>query len=534
MPLTPQSSSLGLNTYSGPWLPIHTKHLLNRTLFSAKASDIKYFNAKGIVASVDELLNITNSLPTPPLNDYNTTSFTDPNVPAGATWINDISLDGTINSYRTSGYKKWLLSIWVGQEKNIREKLTLFWSNHFGTESDTIVYASMTYTHHQVLRNNCVGNFKQMVRAVTTDPGMLRYLNGYLSTKTAPDENYGRELQELFTVGKDGGAKYSEDDVKNAARALTGWKIDASFNPVFDSTRHDTGNKTFSAYYNNTVITGKTGASGALETDELINMVFQKTDVAKFICRKLYRYFVYYYIDANVEVNIITPLANIFIANNYEIKPVLKALFQSEHFYDKLYIGCQIKSPIDHVVGFLRQYEISFPDAITDYVDAYSLYNNMVSQLNTMGQSPADPPNVAGWPAFYQAPDYNELWINADTLPKRNKFTDLMIESGYTKNGKKIIINTVQFAKTISTKPSDPNILIDDLFSFLLSTDIDATLKTSLKVQLLLTGQTSDYYWTDAWNLYLTSPTVINYNIVNNRLKALLKYIMNLPDYQLQ
>ena len=534
MPLTPQSSSLGLNTFTGTWLPIHTKHLLNRTLFGAKAADIKYFNAKGLVASVDELLTITSSLPTPPLNDYNTTSFTDPNVPAGASWINDVSLDGTINSYRTSGYKKWLLSIWVGQEKNIREKITLFWSNHFGTEADTIVYASMTYTHHQVLRNNCVGNFKQMVRAVTTDPGMLRYLNGYLSTKTAPDENYGRELQELFTVGKDGGAKYTEDDVKNAARALTGWKIDASFNPVFDSTRHDTGNKTFSAFYNNTVITGKSGASGALETDELLNMIFQKNEIAKFICRKLYRYFVYYYIDTNVETNIITPLANIFIANNYEIKPVLKALFQSEHFYDKLYIGCQIKSPIDHVVGFLRQYEISFPDAITDYADAYSLYNNMVSQLNNMGQSPADPPNVAGWPAYYQTPDYNELWINADTLPKRNKFTDLMIESGYTKNGKKIIIDTIKFAKIVSSKPSDPNILMDDLFSFLVSTDIDATLKTNLKVQLLLTGQTSDYYWTDAWNLYLSSPTVINFNIVNNRLKSLLKYIMNLPDYQLQ
>jgi len=534
MPSTPQSSPLGLNIYSGPWLPLQTKHLLNRTLFGAKASDIKYFNAKGLVATVDELLNITNTIPSPPLNDYNTATFTDPNVPAGATWINDITSDGTINSYRTAAFKKWLLSIWVSQEKNILEKLTLFWSNHFGTESDVIGYPSMTYNHHQILRNNCVGNFKQMVRAVTTDPGMLRYLNGYLNTKSAPDENYARELQELYTVGKDGGAKYSEDDVKNAARALTGWKFDAKFNAVFDSTRHDTGNKTFSAYFKNTVITGKTGANGALETDELLNMIFQNTDVARFICRKLYRYFVYYYVDASVEANIITPLANIFIANNYEIKPVLKALFQSEHFYDKLYIGCQIKSPIDHVVGFLRQYEISFPDAIKDYVDAYSLYNNMVSQLNTMGQSPADPPNVAGWPAFYQAPDYNELWINADTLPKRNKFTDLMIESGYTKNGKKIIINTVQFAKTISAKPSDPNILIDDLFSFLVSTDIEPSLKTSLKVQLLLTGQTSDYYWTDAWNLYSSSPTVINFNIVNNRLKSLLKYIMNLPDYQLQ
>ena len=534
MPNSPQSSKLGLNTYSGPWLALQTKHLLNRTMFGAKVADINYFNSKGLVASVDELLNIPAILPLPPVNDYNTTTYTDPNIPIGKTWVNDVSLDGTTNSYRTSNYKKWLLSIWVNQEKNIREKLTLFWSNHFGTEADTIVYATMTYNHHQILRTNCVGNFKQMVRAVTTDPGMLRYLNGYLSTKTAPDENYGRELQELFTVGKEGGAKYSEDDVKNAAKTLTGWKIDASFNAVFDSTRHDTTNKTFSAFYNNTVIAGRTGANGALETDDLLNMIFQKSEVAKFICRKLYRYFVYYYIDDNVENNIITPLANTFIANNFEIKPVLKLLLQSEHFYDSLYIGCQIKSPVDHVVGFLRQYEIAFPDTAVNYLDAYSLYNNMVAQLNGMNQSPVDPPNVAGWPAYYQAPDYNELWINADTLPKRNKFTDLMIETGYTKASSKIIVNTIQFAKNVCTNPADPNLLIDSLFAFLVSTDIDSSLKTTLKIQLLLTGQTSDYYWTDAWNLYITTPTTINFNIVNTRLKALLKYIMNLPDYQLQ
>ena len=534
MPATPQSSTLGLNPYQGPWTLAHTKHLLNRTMFGAKAADINYFKTKGVVASVDELLNVPSSLPTPPLNDYNTSSFIDPNVPMGTTWVNDISLDGTINSYRRATYKKWLLSVCVGQERNIREKLTFFWSNHFGTESDTINYASMVYQHHQILRANCLGNFKQMVRAVTTDPGMLRYLNGYLNTKTAPDENYGRELQELFTVGKDGGAKYSEEDVKTAAKVLTGWKIDAAFNAVFDSTRHDTTNKTFSPYYSSKTITGKSGASGALETDELMTMLFDNTDTAKFICRKLYRYFVYYYIDANVENNIIKPLANTFITNNFDIKPVLKQLLQSEHFYDSLYIGCQIKSPLDHVVGFLRQFEIAFPNAVTDYADAYYMYNNMVNQLNSMGQSLVDPPNVAGWPAYYQAPDYNELWINADTMPKRNKFTDLMVETGYTKNGKKIIIDTIQFAKTVCTNPADPNLLIDSLFAFLVSTDIDASLKTNLKIQLLLTGQMSDYYWTDAWNLYLSTPTVINFNIVNTRLKALLKYIMNLPDYQLQ
>jgi hypothetical protein len=136
---------------------------------------------------VDELLNVPTTLPTPPLNDYTTSSVPDPNVPLGSTWINDISLDGTINSYRRATYKKWLLSVCAGQARNIQEKITFFWSNHFGTEADTINYGTMVYHHHQILRKNCLGNFKQLVRDITTDPGMLRYLNGYLNTKTAPD-----------------------------------------------------------------------------------------------------------------------------------------------------------------------------------------------------------------------------------------------------------------------------------------------------------------------------------------------------------
>ena len=129
--------------------------------------------------------------------------------------------------------------------------------------------------------------------------------------------------------------------------------------------------------------------------------------------------------------------------------------------------------------------------------------------------------------------EFYELWINADTLPKRNKFTDLMVESGYTRNGKKAVIDTIAFAKNICATPSDPNILMDALFANLVSTDVSATLKANLKKQILLSGQTADYYWTEAWNSYQTNPSTINFNLVNTRLKALVKFIMNLPDYQL-
>ena len=181
MAATPQTSKLGLNTYTGAWNNIVAKHLLNRTMYGAKIADINYFTQLGVEASVDQLLTISKQVNSNPLNDYNSSTLIDPKVAAGETWINDITTDGTINSARRSSYKKWMMSILVNQERNIQEKMTTFLSNHFGTEADTIVYGSMLYQHHQILRNNCVGNFKKIVTAITTDPGMLRYLNGYLN-----------------------------------------------------------------------------------------------------------------------------------------------------------------------------------------------------------------------------------------------------------------------------------------------------------------------------------------------------------------
>lgn len=534
MPATPISSNSGLSPFKGTWTRASTKHLLKRVLFGAKKSEIDYFHNLGMSKAVNELLS-TNSNPLSlPLNDYNTTTVIDPVVPMGSTWINNITADGTLNSYRRSTFKKWQVGNMVLQEKNITEKMCLFWANHFSIEADIVAYGNYVYTHHDTIRKNCLGNFKQLIKLITIDAGMLRYLNGYLNTNTAPDENYGRELQELFTLGKHIDVKYSEADVKAAAKVLTGWRINSTFSVYFDTTKHDVTNKQFSSYYNNKIITGRTAAAGALETDDLINMIFEKPEVAKYICRKIYQFFVYYHIDDNVENKIIVPLADILIKNNFEIKPVLDALFKSEHFYDNLYVACQIKSPIEHVVGCLREYNIIFPNAVSDYADAYYLFNSMVSQMINLGQNPSDPPNVAGWPAYYQVPEYYELWINADTLPKRNKFTDLMIESGYTRNGKKVMIDTIAFAKSICTNPSDPNILMNAAFENLISSDVSTTLKANLKKQILLSGQSSDYYWTDAWNAYQLNASTINFNIVNVRLKALLKYIMNLPEYQLQ
>lgn len=526
----PPRTLSGLTPYNGPWTKNEVQHLLKRTLFGSTLADINYFKNLTASQAVDLLLNPTAPLPSPPVNDYNSSTVTDPVVPAGQTWINSPTNDGTINSLRRASFKKWWTGVQINQDRSIREKMTLFWANHFATESVDIGNAHWVYWHHALMRQNALGNFKQLVKSVTIDAGMLRYLNGYLNTNTAPDENYARELQELFTIGKDGMNLFTEDDVKKAARVLTGWRINGTtYASFFDATKHDSSSKTFSSFYNNTTITGKTGAAGATETDDLINMIFAKDEVALFICRKIYRWFVYYKIDSATEANVIQPLAVIFRNNNYEIKPVLSALLKSEHFFDVLNQGCQIKSPVDHIVSCLREFNMVFP---TDYADAYGMWNYIRGWSASMTQDLADPPSVSGWPAYYQTPMFYEIWINSDTLPKRNRFTDTMITTGYTRNGKKIIIDAVTFAKTL-TNPGDPNALIDEILSIIYRVPLSVVSKQNMKQQILLSNQTQDYYWSDAWTAYIANPTTSNYNIVNTRLKALLQYLMNLAEYQL-
>ena len=523
----------GLNPYNGPWTVNEIQHLLKRVMFGSAKSDINYFKSKTVSQAVDELINPTAPLPSPPVNDYNSNTVSDPAVPAGQTWINSPTNDGTINSLRRQSFKKWWTGVLINQDRSIREKITLFWANHFGTETNDIGNAHWMYGHHALLRQNALANFKQLIKAVTIDAGMLLYLNGYLNTASVPDENYARELQELFTVGKDVIPHYTEDDVKKAAKILTGWRINGTnFTPYFDPSRHDSTSKQFSTFYNGTTIAGRTGTAGANETDDLINMIFTKSEVASFICRKLYRWFVYYKIDGSTEANVIQPLAAIFRSNNYDIKPVLTALFKSEHFFDVLNQGCIIKSPADHVIGCLREFGVVFPNTTTEYADAYGMWNYIRGWMQSMTQDLGDPPGVSGWPAYYQAPLFHEIWINSDTLPKRNRFTDTMITNGYTRNGKKIIIDAVAFAKTLSN-PSDPNALLDETLNLIFRVPLSVSTKQNIKQQILLSNQTQDHYWSDAWNQYIANPSQTNYNIVNNRLKTLVQYLMSLAEYQL-
>ncbi len=518
--------------YTGAWGDAQVKHLLRRTLFGFEYSDIAFFKNMTMSDAVDYIMNIPTTQPNPPVNGYNTQTLTDPDIPAGNTWVNGPE-NGDFTTQRRNSLYAWSIEQIMKPEKHIREKMTFFLHNHFATEVENVASPIIAYNHHKMLRENCLGNFKDMVKLVTVDVAMLIYLNGYLNTKTAPDENYARELMELFTLGKSPESQYTEDDVKAAAKVLTGWRINVNtLSSFFSEVVHETSNKTFSSFFNNTTITGKTGPSGATETDDLINMIFAKEDVvARHIVRKLYRYFVYYVIDTNIENNIIIPLANDF-KQNWELKPLVTALLKSEHFFNANNMGCYIKNPLDVFGSYAKNFKLAFPTNTVE--DSFAAYYTAFTGIAACGLLWGNPPNVSGWTAYYQTPQYYQLWLNSDTLPKRIMYTvALMIGLGYGRGTKKLQVDVIEFAKQFSD-PSDPNKLIQESIDLLYAMDISATQKTGLKQSTLLFGQTTDSYWTTAWNDYINNPNDTNKKtIVTNGLLLMLKYLLDLAENQL-
>jgi uncharacterized protein (DUF1800 family) len=531
--------STGLAPYSGPWTADEVAHLLKRTLFGFKVADLEYFKGLTVSQAVDELLTPTATAPAPPLKDYDNSNITandaDLQIPIGQTWVDKGTLDGTAESRRRDSLRAWWMGQIISQDRSVQEKMTLFWHNHFVTASNDAGTARAAYSYNTLLREQCLGNLKQLTRAITLNTAMLTFLNGRYNTSGAPDENFARELQELFTLGKENQPNYTEADVKTVARVLTGWRVKDDDNTVFFEPRfHDTKDKVFSSFYGNRVITGRSGAdAGDLELDELIDMIFSKDrELSRFLVTKIYRWFVYYEIDDNTRANVIEPLAQLLRDSNWEVKPVLSALLKSEHFFDMLNRGCQIKSPVDFIAGFCRELELTFPPE-ADTVNLYGLWRLLVSFGYLLQQTLCDPPDVSGWKAYYQAPNFYEIWINSDTYPKRNQFTDLLVVMGYTQGGFNLKVDPIAIARRMSN-PSDPNALLDDVLRLMYRVPLSDTAKAQIKKDILLSGQASDYYWTNAWNAHIAAPNdAMATSLVQNRLRDLLKYLMNQAEYHL-
>lgn len=517
------STQSGIAPYAGAWTNAQVAHLLKRTMFGATKSDIDYFSGMSLEDAVSELLSPA-ALPQPPVRDYGPIvtedgTFEDSGTAPGQTWVNDLtpvqdpSVKAAINNNRMDSLRKWWAGLMLKQNRSINEKMILFWHHHFSVQKEEANNHIAIYRHHDLLRRNVLGNVRQLTVDVSKDPAMLMHLNGYLNSKVAPDENYARELQELFTVGKGPDSQYTEDDVMAAARVLTGWRVNSDTMESFvDAGTHDGGTKTFSSFYNNTSIAGGTAAS---ELDQLIGMIFNTSECPRFIVRKIYRWFVNSAIDADTETNVIIPLAQIFKDASYEIKPVLEVLFRSEHFFDPVNMACYIKSPFDFIVGALREFNVSFPD-YTDYVNGYPLFFSVYRQAANMQQDLFQPPDVSGWPAYHQEPMFYELWVNSNSLPRRAEFTDNMIGQD--------MVNVRAFA-SYANDPSDPDRLIDDVTTLLLRYPLSASSKSYLKNNFLVNNG-ANAVWTNAWNANEAS-------VIDPSLKKLFQFITNLPEYHL-
>jgi uncharacterized protein (DUF1800 family) len=526
-------SPAGISEYTGAWDTPQVVHLLKRTLFGASIQDINYFKGRTMAQAVDELLLPAAAPVSVPLNNYD-------NDPTGVapwqTWINTgiLYVDDDMNMNRLDSLQCW----WIGQMLNcgrsIHEKMTLFWHNHFAMDATAHagdIPCRLWYDQYLTLRQYALGDFQSLIRAITLDPAMLIYLNGSTNFKTSPNENYGRELQELYTIGKGSGSQYTQDDVAAAARVLTGHTVDANYNYVFSVGQHEDKNKTFSGFYTNQIVTGYSGSNGAGELDEMLSMIFATQESARFICRKLYNFFVYYKIDDTVEANVITPLAALFRSSGYNITAVLSTLLKSQHFYDLVNSGaCIIKSPLDLLIGLCREYRVAMPSNVEGQYAAWSMLNERAGILQ---QEIMAIELVAGWDAYRQSPQYHELWINSVTYSGRNFYTDLLIGKGDMMDGTTLQIDAIAFAKLLPS-PHDPNKLITDSLSVLIRPPLSDSSITLLKQSILLGNLTNDMYWTNAWLAYTADPTDMNaYSAVNNKLRSLYKYLMNLPEYHL-
>jgi len=501
------------------------KHLLNRTIFGANKSEYEQFAALTISEALDILLADSSS-PDPPLQIWGE----DPNVAFGESWV-DAALDSNIRSDRKKSLRSWWIGQMLNQQTNLREKMVLFWHNHFVTETNVVKFPAYLYDYIQLIGQNALGSFKSLASEMTVNTAMLKYLDGDENTESSPNENYAREVFELFTIGKgpmisEGNyTYYTEQDVQEGARVLTGWKINSTILATyFNASKHDKGEKTFSDYYGNQSISDQ----GDTEYLALIEMIFAKTETARSLVKKLYRWFLYYNIDEEVMSQVIEPLSDTFYNNGYELKPLLRQLLSSEHFFDSDFRGCHIKNPLDFILGSLKRLSVNISD---DLATKYEIWNLFYKLSGYQELKLGSPPDVAGWPAYYLEPQFNELWINSATLPHKAEFSTKLVNGNYKKLGFSIKPDVIALAE-MTSEPSMPDKLITELSELLLPVPVSEDQIVNLK-EVLIPGL-PDFEWTLEWNNYISNPEDQTLkDAIGNALRLLIEAIMHMPEYYL-
>jgi uncharacterized protein (DUF1800 family) len=546
----------GLTPYAGAWTAWEAAHLLRRTSFGIKKADLEALLLLTPSAAVDALLNISAPVvpSATPLNYYQATLADSGGIALGASWTsNNLTYvnanDGTNNTYRQISLTSWSWGLCIDDAATIREKMTQFWYHFIPVNFDDIRNqqnnsATMCSDYMSLLRANALGNFKTLIKAIAKTPAMLVFLGNQYSTASVPNENFARELLELFTMGKVPTQNYTEPDIIAASKVISGWRVPSfiaayPFAPGFNATYHNQSNKTFSVnYFGGITINNQTGVNGANEFDIFFDLLFtqQQTTIAKYICRRLYRFFVYYDIDANIETNVIAPLSALLISNNWDMAPVMSTLLKSEHFFDVANKCVMIKSPVDFITSALRTLNINTTAAAgaTQVANQYAIWNYFQNYANNnLEQGLGLVPNVSGWKAYYQDPTYYQNWINSNSIQRRATLLTSFV-NGFTVGGLSIKFDPIAYVQQFpSATIQDPDLLINAIVPYLFAVDLPATYKNDTKVATLLAGQVTNNYWTTAWNTYVSTPTTANANIVRTRLNSLFTTFLQLAEFQL-
>jgi uncharacterized protein (DUF1800 family) len=501
-PKKPQAQvQSGLEPYTRPLDRARALHLVRRVGFAASNAQINQLVGKTAQEAVNIVLGTADAaLPAAP-----------------GTWINEMTEnpDRADNDTRNQIIGRWngqfgsLQSWWVGlmlgEQFPAREKIVLFWSGHFVSEfafDDVYNPPQLLYRQNQMLRQDAFGDIRKMAEDITVDGAMLNYLGGTLNSKGAPNENFARELFELFTTGL---GNYTEGDVKEAARVLTGWRCsrfndeprpNGAYNSYFLPQAHDVGAKQVLGV---TIPAREVDANTEFlvrqgEVRRLIDIVFQERAdaAARFLSGKLYRYFVYSNPSNNAS-SVIAQMADVLRNNSYRVRPLLQALFTSAHFYDEANLGVQIKTPAEFVVGLARQLGVNA--------------GNAVAVMNSLEQVLIDPPNVAGWDGY-------RTWLSTKTFPLRVQYAQQLIQ-GMSNDA------AAQFARQFAGS-DNVQTLVSAMTEFLLPKPVSSKRLQSY-VATLLQGA-PDYEW---------SSILRDSNSSGTRIKALLTLLVKAPDMQL-
>ncbi|MEM6964760.1 MAG: DUF1800 domain-containing protein [Bacteroidota bacterium] len=514
--------------YTGSWTFDEAAHLLRRTIFGPTKARIQQAVDEGLDGTIATLMAAPTPVDPPIYYDFED----DPLAGIGETWTDKVLTNGITGIYFAR--EKTLWAWWFMQmnrdDQTIMEKLSLFWHNHFVISGAG--HANMQWDYLNLIREFALGDFREFTKRMTIDRSMLIFLNGTSNFASEPNENYARELLELFTIGKGDlvapgdYTNYTEDDIVAFARALTGWSAwSGGNNPAqYNSWAHDTGTKQLSHRFDNQTITNE----GDQEYKTVVDIIFEKDEVAYHICRRLYMWFVHYDINDTIETEIIAPMAQVLLDNDYNIQPALEALLRSEHFYSTAVRGCMIKSTLDCYFSSYNTFQV---EPSSDILIEYQTWVAWYWQFQNLQQAIFKIPSVAGWSAYHQSPVFYRDWINSASLSLRRRMLAnikwLSLAVSDTNNG----YDFLKFLEILDN-PSEPQDLIDEVCQLIFPRPMTEEQKNYFK-QALIPGL-PDFEWTVEYMSYLGDPTdPAKKQSVENKLNDMFTAMMNVPEFHL-